>query len=98
MLRQASCAILASLPALAIAVPFLGSRESGSVATPPTGLKSGEFVWLAGVAPAGPIVVVVALDDQLAIVYRKHFCPQDPQTVHFTMHQPNMRAAQCHAS
>jgi surface antigen len=43
-------------------------------------------------------VVVVALDDQLAFVHSNHFCRQDPQTVHFAMHQPTMRAAQCHAS
>ena len=98
MLRQPLFAILASLPALATAVPFWGSRESLPVATPPTALKPGEFVWLASVAPAGPIVVVVALDDQPAFVHSNHFCRQDPQTVHFAMHQPTMRAAQCHAS
>jgi hypothetical protein len=98
VLRKLLFAILASLPALATAVPFWGSRESVPVATPSTALKHGEFVWLASVAPAGSIVVVVALDDQLAFVYRDHFCRQESQTVHFAMHQPTTRAAQCHAS
>jgi hypothetical protein len=70
MLRKLLFASLAFLPALATAVPFWGSRESLPVATPPTALKPGEFVWLASVAPAGPIVVVVTLDDQLAFFHR----------------------------
>jgi hypothetical protein len=33
-------------------------------------LQPGEFVWAPAAAPAGPITVVVSLDDQLAFVYR----------------------------
>jgi len=70
LLRELLFPLLAFLPALAAAVPFWGGRESLPVATPPAALKPGEFIWLASVAPAGPIVVVVTLDDQLAFVYR----------------------------
>lgn len=62
--------LLACVPMAAGAVPFWGARDSLPPATPPKALKPGEFVWHPGVAPAGPIVVVVTLDDQLAFVYR----------------------------
>ena len=58
------------LPALALATPFWGAQQSAAPMTPPKMLKPGEFVWEPGVAPAGPIVVIVSLDDQLAFVYR----------------------------
>jgi hypothetical protein len=51
-------------------MPFWGAQQSSPPLTPPKGLKPGEFVWSPGIAPAGPIVVVVSLDDQLAFVYR----------------------------
>jgi hypothetical protein len=62
--------LLACLPSVAGAVPFWGARESLPPATPPDALKPGEFVWHPEVAPAGPIVVIVSLDDQMAFVYR----------------------------
>jgi len=52
------------------AVPFWGAKESSPADTPPTALKPGEFVWNPGVAPEGPIVVVVSLVEQRAYVYR----------------------------
>jgi L,D-transpeptidase catalytic domain len=52
------------------AVPFWGAQESRAVETAPGELKPGEFVWNAAVAPDGPIVVVVSLDEQRAYVYR----------------------------
>jgi hypothetical protein len=58
------------LPGLALAMPFWGAQQSSPPLTPPQTLKPGEFVWSPGIAPAGPIVVVVSLDDQLAFVYR----------------------------
>lgn len=58
------------LPTLAAAMPFWGAQQSLAPQTPPKTLKPGEFVWNPGVAPAGPIVVIVSLDDQLAFVYR----------------------------
>jgi len=54
----------------ALAVPFWGAKESSPAATPPAALKPGEFVWVAGVAPAGPMVVIVSLSEQRAYVYR----------------------------
>ena len=36
----------------------------------PLDLKPGEFVWHPEIAPAGPIVVVVSLDEQRVYVYR----------------------------
>jgi hypothetical protein len=59
---------VAMLPAAA--VPFWGARESSPADTPPGALKPGEFVWSPGVAPDGPIVVVVSLDEQRGYVYR----------------------------
>ena len=52
------------------AVPFWGAKESSPADTAPTFLKPGEFVWNPGVAPDGPIVVVVSLTEQRAYVYR----------------------------
>ena len=54
----------------ALAVPFWGAKESSPADTPPAALKPGEFVWAPDVAPDGPIVVVVSLDEQRAYVYR----------------------------
>ena len=70
MLRKLLLILLSCLPAVAMAVPFWGAKESRPPDTPPVDLKDGEFVWAPGVAPAGPIVVVVTLDDQRAFVYR----------------------------
>lgn len=36
----------------------------------PTDLKPGEFLWHPEISPAGPIVLVVSLDEQRAYVYR----------------------------
>ncbi|MFO1394279.1 MAG: L,D-transpeptidase [Steroidobacteraceae bacterium] len=54
----------------ALAVPFWGAKDSSPAGTQPTALKPGEFVWAPDVAPDGPIVVVVSLDEQRAYVYR----------------------------
>ena len=45
---------------------------SGPVAAErgPTDLKPGEFLWHPEISPAGPIVLVVSLDEQRAYVYR----------------------------
>ena len=57
-------------PALAAAVPFWGARESLPAETPPEAMKPGQFVWSPGIAPDGPITMVVSLDEQRAYVYR----------------------------
>jgi hypothetical protein len=58
------------VPGQALAVPFWGAKTSSPAGTPPNKLKPGEFVWAAGIAPDGPMVVVVSLTEQRAYVYR----------------------------
>jgi hypothetical protein len=55
---------------MALAIPFWGARQSSPADTSPAALKPGEFVWNPGVAPEGPIVVVVSLTEQRGYVYR----------------------------
>jgi hypothetical protein len=64
------CLLAAVVLQPAGAVPFWGARESSPADTPPPALRPGEFVWNPGVAPAGPIVVVVSLTEQRGYVYR----------------------------
>jgi hypothetical protein len=47
-----------------------GAKESSPVTTPPRALKPGEFIWSPEAVPAGPLVMVISLDEQLAYVYR----------------------------
>lgn len=54
----------------AFAAPFWGDKESQPVETPPSKLKSGQFIWKGGAIPSGPIVVVVSIPEQRAYVYR----------------------------
>jgi hypothetical protein len=51
-------------------VPFWGERESMSADVAPVDLKQGQWVWSPALSPAGPILVVVNLDEQRAYVYR----------------------------
>jgi hypothetical protein len=60
--------LLAAGPASA--VPFWGAKESSPAGTPPSALKPGQFVWESGVAPEGPVVVVVSITEQRGYVYR----------------------------
>jgi hypothetical protein len=52
---------------LAIAQPSL---ESGSVMAAAERLKAGEFLWAPQVAPEGPVLLVVSLANQRAVLYR----------------------------
>jgi hypothetical protein len=71
MTRRFICAILLTLlPLASEAAPFWGAQESRPVETAPGDLKPGEYVWNLGVAPDGPIVVLVSLGEQRAYVYR----------------------------
>lgn len=70
MRRFATLMVLALAAGSALAVPFWGAKDSSPAGTAPSALKPGEFVWQPGVAPDGPIVVVVSLDEQRAYVYR----------------------------
>jgi hypothetical protein len=56
--------------AQAWAMPFWGAKTSSPADTAPLTLKPGQFVWDPGVAPDGPIVVLVSLTEQRAYVYR----------------------------
>jgi len=50
--------------------PFWGATKPVSFDTPPDLLKNGEFTWDQEIAPAGPIQVLVSLDEQRAYTYR----------------------------
>lgn len=56
-----------TVPAPPAAGPTL---ESGSVIAAAQRLKAGEFLWAPEVAPAGPVLLVVSLTTQRAVVYR----------------------------
>lgn len=60
----------AGLPTARAATPFWGDRVSQPLDEAPAQLKPGQFVWSPANAPAGPIVVLVDLDSQMAHVYR----------------------------
>jgi hypothetical protein len=65
--RAMPALLLAALAAMAVAKE---ASVSAPIDTPPTQLKAGEFIWAPGVAPDGPLVMVISLDEQLAYVYR----------------------------
>ena len=62
--RMARLLLLASLP-MAAAVAAEDAAPTG-----PLALKPGQFLWHPEIAPDGPVVLVVSLDQQLAYVYR----------------------------
>jgi len=73
-MRSLICAGLAAL-LLAGAVqaektPFWGAKGPLPFDTPSDLLKHGDFTWAPQLAPDGPIVVLVSLDEQRAYVYR----------------------------
>ena len=65
-----ACALALAFSTSQASVPFWGDKQSQPVGTPPTGLAEGQWVWEPAAAPSGPIVVVVALDEQRTFVYR----------------------------
>jgi hypothetical protein len=70
-----ACAALLAPPADANdtrPVPFWGAKAPVPFTTPPQALKRGEFTWAPKVAPAGPILVVVSLEEQRAYAYRNN--------------------------
>lgn len=66
------------LSAQLFAAPPAGTRVDARTPTPsgttnagPTfALKPGEYLWMPELAPAGPVVIVISLPEQLAYVYR----------------------------
>ena len=61
-------ALLAAL--LAAAAPFAAHAQSAVPQADVRALKPGEFLWYPQIAPEGPVVLVVSLDEQRAYVYR----------------------------
>ena len=53
-----------------VAVATQPSLESGSVFEAARRLKAGEFLWAPQVAPEGPMLMVVSLATQRAVLYR----------------------------
>ncbi|MBB1060809.1 L,D-transpeptidase [Marilutibacter spongiae] len=72
MLRHLALALLltASAGEAEASTPFWGDKESQARTIPASALQPGQFVWSPELAPAGPIVVVVSLNEQLAYAYR----------------------------
>ena len=68
MKRTLSLALLAAL--LAAAAPFAAHAQSAVPQADVRALKPGEFLWYPQIAPEGPVVLVVSLDEQRAYVYR----------------------------
>jgi hypothetical protein len=65
-------ALLAGPAAMAQKMPFWGATEPMPFDTPPAQLKKGEFTWAPQVAPEGPILVLVSLEEQRAYTYRNN--------------------------
>jgi L,D-transpeptidase catalytic domain len=61
-------ALLFTTPA--IATPFWGDKSSQPVDTVPMMLRPGQFIWKGDAITAGPVVVVVSLQEQRVYVYR----------------------------
>jgi hypothetical protein len=49
---------------------FWGARQPRPIETPKDSLKRGEFTWAPELAPQGPILVTVSLDEQMAYTFR----------------------------
>lgn len=49
---------------------FWGAKQARPIDTPKDSLKRGDFTWSPELSPAGPIVVLVNLDEQFAYTYR----------------------------
>src|SRR5215469_15559954 len=56
--------------AQAASVPFWGATASVPIDTPIDALKKGQFLWMGEAVAAGPVVMVVSLNEQRAYVYR----------------------------
>ena len=70
LLAALALAFVIAASAAAAPVPFWGAKEPEPVGTDPASLKPGQFLWDAGAAPDGPLVIVVSLPLQVAKVYR----------------------------
>ena len=62
--------LLAILLGCLVAVTALAADAPATRAPARDALKPGQFLWHPEIAPSGPIVLVVSLDEQRAYVYR----------------------------
>ena len=62
--------VFTALVALSAQAFAQGAKQSSPVTLPPSQLKPGEFIWSPEAVPAGPLVMVISLDEQRAYVYR----------------------------
>ena len=69
-LLPAAALLLLQLAAPAVAVPFWGAKQSMPIDTPVEKLKPGQFIWMGNAIDAGPVVMVVSINEQHAYVYR----------------------------
>ena len=69
MLAMALALPLAAHAAAKLPMPGATASHAAEVRGP-TDLKPGEYLWHPEISPAGPIVLVVSLDEQRAYVYR----------------------------
>ena len=67
MLRSLALIVFVALCGQAFAQ---GAKESAPVDLPPSQLEPGQFIWSPEAVPAGPLVMVISLDEQRAYVYR----------------------------
>lgn len=68
--RHLFFALALALSGHAIATPFWGAKAPVAFDTASDMLNKGEFTWAPEIAPAGPITVLVSLDEQRAYTYR----------------------------
>ena len=72
MIRAALRSFAALLLALLVAsvAGAQGAKQSAPVDRPPSELRPGDWIWSPEAVPAGPLVMVISLDEQRAYVYR----------------------------
>ena len=70
-MRSPRLAMLAAL-LMASCMPLASAQDAikPAIAPTPGALKPGQFLWHPEIAPSGPMVLVVSLDEQRAYVYR----------------------------
>ncbi|MBS1211838.1 MAG: ErfK/YbiS/YcfS/YnhG family protein [Proteobacteria bacterium] len=69
-LLAAAFAISVAGAADAQSIPFWGAKAPVAFETPADQLNNGQFTWAPEIAPTGPIMVLVSLDEQRAYTYR----------------------------
>lgn len=70
LLLAAAITLFIAGGANAQSMPFWGAKTPVAFETPADQLGNGQFTWAPEIAPAGPIMVLVSLDEQRAYTYR----------------------------